>query len=227
MRLANLRPGDPGYNSQAAKNARYRENMRAGGDVAGLVGDLAGIAVGVAGMIAPEPSSSIAGTGLAINRGVSLGRRATRIYNAIKRMGAPLTQSSAVRRQTLAATTRSQADDAVKAAVSSGLNNPVTNIAAGTLRGSRGEGAFTTLFNLAAARNKIDKLNQTPEMSSAQEVQRRRNLLDKETQSTLQDPGKPATPEKSFRERLGIPVGTPISATSTRSKDLVASSARR
>ena len=91
-------------------------------------------------------------------------------------MGAPLTQSSAARRQTLAATTRSQADDAAKAAFSAGLNNPVTNLAAGTFRGSRGEGAFTTLFNLAAARNKIDKLNQTPEMSSAAEVQRRRGF---------------------------------------------------
>jgi len=57
LRLARLKPGDPGYNSVAAKNARFQTNMRRGSKAALGVGAAAGLA---AGAIAAGPAVAAA-----------------------------------------------------------------------------------------------------------------------------------------------------------------------
>lgn len=70
LRLARLKPGDPGYNSRAAENARFQTNMRRGSKIAQGV---AGTAALGAGAIVAAPAVAAAAPKVALSTALRFG----------------------------------------------------------------------------------------------------------------------------------------------------------
>lgn len=248
-RLASLRSGDPGFDSRAAKNARVQQRMQTAADAGGIASDVAGIGAGVLGMIAPEPTSTVAGAALATNRLASATARLDRLRRAVTGLGRPATRQA---RAGLAARQGAvgRAADAAKRANRAAANpiarigsNRIAQIATAILPRTRIGSAIGTAINVSSLMDKKPEI--APEIAGS--VRRKIRGLGDTIRGLGLGAGAAAgaaagsllgggekTPKSDQGLTDGDPAGTrgmsvgdQIYAVSRRAKDLRATSARR